>query len=108
MRWCGTTSSRCCPIPISSGASSTGGWPSFARSHPASAQRSRLERELARTTAAMNRLVHAYQEDLLSLDELRSRMPDLPKKESAMRAELDALDAQLVDQETYLKLAENL
>jgi site-specific DNA recombinase len=76
--------------------------------NPATAQRSRLELELTRTTAAMNRLVQAYQEDLLSLDELRSRMPDLRKKESAVRAQLDALEAQLIDQETYLKLAENL
>jgi site-specific DNA recombinase len=75
---------------------------------PASSERARLERDLARTTKATQRLVQAYQEDLLSLDELRARMPDLRSKHTSVQASLDALDAQMLDQETYLKLAENL
>ena len=35
-------------------------------------------------------------------------MPELRKREATIRAQLDALDAELVDHETYLKLAENL
>jgi DNA invertase Pin-like site-specific DNA recombinase len=76
--------------------------------NPATAQRTRLERDLARTTNSITRLLEAYQEQLLSLDELRERMPKLRKREATIRAQLDALDAQLVDHETYLKLAENL
>lgn len=76
--------------------------------NPATAQRGRLERELARTTTGIARLLEAYQEQLLTLDELRARMPGLRKKEASVRAELDALDAQLVAHDTYLKLAENL
>ncbi len=76
--------------------------------NPATAQRCRLERDLARTTTAIARLLEAYQEQLLELDELRARMPELRKREATVRAQLDALDAQLVDHETYLKLAENL
>jgi site-specific DNA recombinase len=43
--------------------------------NPATAERSRLELELARTTKGIERLIRAYQEDLLTLDELRARMP---------------------------------
>jgi hypothetical protein len=52
--------------------------------------------------------VQAYQEDLLTLDELRARMPDLRAKQTALTAAMDALDAQLLDQGTYLKLAQTL
>ena len=75
---------------------------------PGAAQKARLERELTRVTAARNRLIEAYQEALLSLDELRQRMPALRTKESGVRAQLDAVDARLADQASYLKLAESL
>jgi hypothetical protein len=37
----------------------------------------------------------AYQEDLMSLDDLRRRMPGLRKREQAISAELNALTANL-------------
>ena len=77
-------------------------------SNPAGAQKSRLELELGKVTTAMNRLLVAYQEELLSLDELRRRMPDLRKKEASLRANLQALESQIIKQETYLRLADNL
>ena len=76
--------------------------------NPATAERARLERDHTRTTKAINRLVQAYQEDLLTLGELRARMPDLRAKQAGLQTALDALDAAQIDQETYLKLAENL
>ena len=76
--------------------------------NPATSERVRLERDLARTAKAIARLVQAYQEDLLTLDELRARMPDLRAKESSLNASIASLEAQLVDKETYLKLAEDL
>jgi site-specific DNA recombinase len=76
--------------------------------NPQTATKARLEREQTRTATAISRLVEAYQEQLLSLDELRSRMPALRAKQQTVGAQLDALDAQLIDQETTLKLAENL
>jgi hypothetical protein len=53
--------------------------------NPATAQRTRLERDLARATNGITRLLQAYQEQLLSLDELRERMPKLRKREAAIR-----------------------
>jgi Recombinase/Phage integrase family/Recombinase zinc beta ribbon domain len=75
---------------------------------PATAQRKRLGDALAKTTSAITRLIGAYQEDLLSLDELRARMPDLRARETSLRHQAQPLDDQLADREVYLKLAENL
>jgi len=76
--------------------------------NPQTATKARLERELAHATTATRRLVEAYQEELLSLDELRSRIPALRAKQQTLHAQLDTLDAQLIDQAAYLTLAETL
>ena len=39
----------------------------------------------------------AYQEDLLSLEDLRRRMPELRKREKAIGSELNAIQSQLAD-----------
>jgi site-specific DNA recombinase len=54
------------------------------------------------------RLLTAYQEDLLSLDELRHRMPELRRREYAIRAELQSIADQTTDRTAYLRLAETL
>jgi site-specific DNA recombinase len=56
----------------------------------------------------MERLLTAYQEELLSLDELRRRMPELRRREQSLQAELEALRTQAADQGTYLRLAQTL
>ena len=76
--------------------------------HPAARRRETLERDLTRAEAAIARLIEAYQEQLISLDELRARTPALRKRHSTLRAQLDALDAELHDAETYLQLADTL
>jgi site-specific DNA recombinase len=67
-----------------------------------------LERDLARVRKSMERMLTAYQEDLLSLDELRRRMPDLRQREQTMQAELQALIDQVNDRAAYLRLADTL
>ena len=76
--------------------------------HPAARRRETLERDLARAEGAIARLIEAYQEQLISIDELRARTPALRKRQTTLRAQLDALDAELHDAETYLKLADTL
>ena len=49
-----------------------------------------------------------YQEDLLSLDELRRRMPELRAREQSMRAELQAILDQAAERMAFLRLAETL
>jgi site-specific DNA recombinase len=76
--------------------------------HPAARRREGLEHELARVRAGTGRLIEAYQEQLIALEELRERMPKLRKRESTLTAQLVALEGELHDAETYLKLAETL
>src|SRR6201987_1659249 len=68
---------------------------------PTKRRREALERELTRIRKSMERLLTAYQEDLLSLDELRHR-------EESMRAERQAILDQAADQISFLRLAETL
>ena len=76
--------------------------------HPAARRREGLDRELARVRAGKERLIEAYQEQLISLEELRARMPALRKREATLTTQLETLEGELHDAETYLKLAETL
>ena len=67
-----------------------------------------LQRELTLIKKGKDRLMTAYQEDLLSLDELRQRMPDLRRREQAHLAELQSIQDQLTSRTAYLHLAETL
>ena len=76
--------------------------------HPAGQRREGLKRNLARAQSAVRRLIDGYQEQLVTLEELRARTPQLRKREATRQAQLDALDAELRDAATYLKLTETL
>src|SRR3954470_5402541 len=76
--------------------------------HPAARRRETLERDLTRAEQATARLIEAYQEQLISLDELRGRMPALRTRQSTLQAELDGLNAELHDAAAYLKLADTI
>ena len=52
---------------------------------PAKQREKALQRDLTRHRKSMDRLLTAYQEDLLSLDELRRRMPELRQRERALQ-----------------------
>jgi site-specific DNA recombinase len=75
---------------------------------PITAQKASLERELRRAERTIQRLIEAYQEELITLEELRRRVPEPRKKITTLRTQLEALEADTVDRETYLQLAENL
>ncbi len=78
------------------------------QTHPAQRRQETLNRDLTRVQQSMERLLTAYQEDLLSLEELRRRMPALRQRELALHAEVESLSAQFADQAAYLRLAETL
>lgn len=67
-----------------------------------------LQRELIRVRKGIERLLSAYQEDLLSLDELRQRMPALRQREQTLHGELQAIADRANDRATFLRLAETL
>ncbi len=66
---------------------------------PTTATQQRLEQALATASASITRLIKAYQEELISIDELRERMPELRDRETSLRGQLDAVANQLVDRE---------
>lgn len=78
------------------------------QTHPAQRRQETLHRDLVRVQKSMERLLTAYQEDLLSLEELRRRMPALRQRELALHAEVESLSTQFSDQAAYLRLAETL
>jgi site-specific DNA recombinase len=67
-----------------------------------------LQRDIVRTQKSIDRLLTAYQEELISLDELRRRNPPLRQREKAARSELQSIADQTTDRAAYLRLAETL
>ena len=67
-----------------------------------------LERQLARIRNGIDRLVNAYQEQLITIDELRQRIPGLRRQEQAVHAEIQSVIHLARETETYLRLAESL
>ena len=78
------------------------------KASPTQKRQGSLQRDLTRTRKSMERLLTAYQEDLLSLDELRNRMPELRQREQAMHAELQSIVTQAQDRAAHLRLAQTL
>ena len=77
-------------------------------SDPAIAERQRVQSALTKTTAAIARMITAFSEQLITIDELRTRMPDLRARETNLRNQIQAIDAQTADHGAYLKLAQDL
>ena len=75
---------------------------------PAIAEHRRLDAALTKTTATIARMITAFSEQLITIDELRTRMPDLRARETNLRNQIQAIDAQTADRGAYLKLAHDL
>ncbi|MGH3192651.1 MAG: hypothetical protein ACRDOL_36470, partial [Streptosporangiaceae bacterium] len=77
-------------------------------SDPVTKKRAQLEQALAKTSASIAAMVTAFSEQLITIDELRARMPDLRARETGLKDQLAALDAQAADRDAYLRLADDL
>jgi len=75
---------------------------------PATAEHRRLQTALTKTTTTIARMITAFSEQLITIDELRTRMPDLRARETNLRNQIQAIDAQTADRGAYLKLAQDL
>ena len=75
---------------------------------PATRQRKQLQAALAKATASVTAMIEAFAEQLITIDELRARMPHLRSREASLRTQIDALDAQTADRDAYLRLADDL
>jgi site-specific DNA recombinase len=77
-------------------------------SDPTRKREQSLQRELTHVGKGIERLLNAYQEELLSLEQLRERMPVLRQRQQTLRAELQAIADQTNDRTAFLRLAETL
>jgi site-specific DNA recombinase len=67
-----------------------------------------LQQERSRLANRTERLITAYQEDLLNLDELRRHIPELRKQQQAVESELESLETTITNQSKYLRLLDGL
>lgn len=67
-----------------------------------------LQQEITRVTNSIERLLTAYQEQLLSLDQFRDRVRPLRQREGALKSELQELVEQTHDRAAVLRLADTL
>ena len=77
-------------------------------SDPVTRKRGQLEQALAKTTTSIGAMITAFSEQLITIDELRTRMPGLRAREAGLKDQIAALDAQAAGRDAYLKLAGDL
>src|SRR6202045_1902363 len=77
-------------------------------SDPTAKREQSLQRELTHVGKGIERLLTAYQEGLLSLEQLRERMPALRHRQRTLSAELQAIADRTNDRAAFLRLAETL
>jgi site-specific DNA recombinase len=77
-------------------------------SHPRKQREETLMRELNRVGKGIAKLLDAYQEGLIQLEELRVRVPQLRQRQQTLESQLNSLKAAGIDQEVFLRLAEHL
>ena len=77
-------------------------------SDPVTRKRGQLEQARAKTATSIAAMITAFSEQLLTIDELRARMPALRARETGLKDQIAALDAQAADRDAYLRLAGDL
>ena len=77
-------------------------------SDPTKKHEQSLQRELIQVGKGIERLLNAYQEGLLSIEQLRERMPALRNRDQTLRTQLRAIADQIDDRAAFLRLAETL
>jgi len=76
--------------------------------NPTKRRKESLEKESLRLENSLQRLLDAYQEDLIKINELRDRMPRLRTRQKALQSELASLECAMADQKSVLQLATNI
>jgi site-specific DNA recombinase len=64
-----------------------------------------LLKEATHVRNGMNKILDAYQEDLIELEELRKRMPELRKREQKLNSQLQSLEAASLEQSHLLEFS---
>jgi site-specific DNA recombinase len=77
-------------------------------SSPVQQRKEQLERELSRCQHQMDKLLDAYQEDLLTLAELRKRAPELKNKIGALEKERQSLSLRAIEDQRWMEVNQSL
>lgn len=77
-------------------------------SNPTKRRKEALSKEITRVQKAIEKLLDAYQEGLLKLEELRKRLPELRRRQEGLNSELYSLEAACADQQAFLRLANTI
>jgi site-specific DNA recombinase len=75
---------------------------------PTTQREQSVQRDLVHVGKSIERMLTAYQEDLVALEHLRERLPPLRQREQALRADLQAITEQTRERAVFLSLAESL
>jgi site-specific DNA recombinase len=78
------------------------------KSNPEKQRREVILKEILRVENSIKKLLDAYQSDLLQMDELRDRMPQLRNRHKTLQAELAGLEYAVANQQSVLRLANKL
>jgi site-specific DNA recombinase len=73
-------------------------------SDPVQQRKLRLERESKRIASQLDKLLDAYQEDLIGLTDLRTRVPELRRKQTAIEKELQGVALQALEKTRLTQL----
>ena len=73
-------------------------------SDPMQQRKIRLEQELKRTGSQLDKLLDAYQEDLIGLADLRSRAPELRRRQATIEKELEGVALQALEKTRLTQL----
>jgi len=75
---------------------------------PSARRKDAIAKAQQRVHNSIDKMLDAYQEGLIGIDELRARLPDLRKRQQTLEAEERSLEMQTVDEQAVLRLADNL
>jgi site-specific DNA recombinase len=75
---------------------------------PRQQRQATLQQEQTRLHNSLDRLITAYQEQLLTLEQLRQRLPELQRQQKAVQLQLQSLLMAAEDQSRYLRVVETL
>jgi len=73
-------------------------------SSPVQQRQEKLSKEVARIEQQTDKLIDIYQEELITLEDLRSRVPELKKRQLALEKELESLNLQAVEQSRLVEM----
>lgn len=75
---------------------------------PLNSRKENLLKQKVKIQKSIDKLLDAYQEDLISLSELRERMPQLKKHQATLEAELKSLQAMVLFSQSQAQVMQNI